>query len=52
MIEADLILIDRVLQNLIDNAIKFCKEGDYINIDIHSETLGQVKISIADSGKV
>jgi len=51
MIEADILLIDRVLQNLIDNAIKFCKEGDYINIDIRQDVPGKVKISIADSGE-
>ncbi len=51
MIEADLLLIDRVLQNLIDNAIKFCKEGDYININISPEVPGKVKISIADTGE-
>jgi len=51
MIEADLLLIDRVLQNLIDNAIKFCKEGDYININIKPEVPGKVEITIADSGE-
>ena len=51
MIEADLLLIDRVLQNLIDNAIKFCKAGDYINLDIRPELPGKVKISIVDSGE-
>ena len=51
MIEADILLIDRVLQNLIDNAIKFCKEGDYINIDIRQDVPGKVKISIADTGE-
>lgn len=51
MIEADILLIDRVLQNLIDNAIKFCKEGDYINIDIRSIIPGKIKISIADTGE-
>jgi signal transduction histidine kinase len=50
MIVADLLLIDRVLQNLIDNAIKFCREGDYININIQSE-VGKVEITIADSGE-
>jgi signal transduction histidine kinase len=50
-IEADLLLIDRVLQNLIDNAIKFCKEGDYVNIDIRPDLPGKVRISIADSGE-
>jgi len=51
MIEADLLLIDRVLQNLIDNAIKFCKEGDYINIDIRKDVSEKLIISIADSGE-
>jgi len=51
IVEADILLIDRVLQNLIDNAIKFCKEGDYINIVIRSETDGKVEISIADTGE-
>ena len=49
-VEADISLIDRVLQNLIDNAIKFCKEGDYINIEIQMSTPEKVNISIADSG--
>jgi signal transduction histidine kinase len=51
MIEADILLIDRVLQNLIDNAIKFCTDGDYINIEISPDIPGKVKISIADTGK-
>ena len=34
MVDADMLLIDRVLQNLIDNTIRFCREGDYINIEI------------------
>jgi len=51
IVEADLSMIDRVLQNLIDNAIKFCREGDYINIIIRSEADRKVEISIADSGE-
>lgn len=51
MIEADLLLIDRVLQNLIDNAIKFCSEGDTISVDIRQDTAGKIRISISDSGK-
>jgi signal transduction histidine kinase len=50
-IEADILLIDRVLQNLIDNAIKFCHENDYINIEIHLESGGMVEVSIVDSGE-
>lgn len=51
MVEADILLIDRVLQNLIDNAIRFCREGDYINIEIHPESGGKIEIKIADSGE-
>ncbi|MGD2033573.1 MAG: HAMP domain-containing sensor histidine kinase [Bacteroidales bacterium] len=49
-VEADISLIDRVLQNLIDNAVKFCREGDYINLEIRLSTPERVKVSIADSG--
>lgn len=51
LVEADISLIDRVLQNIIDNAIKFCKEGDYINLEIDTESPELVKVRIADSGK-
>ena len=50
VVEADILLIDRVLQNLIDNAIRFCKEGDTINIELKPEATGEVKITIADTG--
>ena len=50
LVEADISLIDRVLQNLIDNAIKFCREGDYINLEIKLSSPSTVKVSIADSG--
>ena len=50
VVEADVLLIDRVLQNLIDNAIRFCKEGDTINIELKSESASEVKITISDTG--
>ena len=50
VVEADVVLIDRVLQNLIDNAIRFCKEGDTINIELKSESASEVKITISDTG--
>ncbi len=50
VVNADISLIDRVLQNLIDNAIRFCKEGDFINIELNIAEPGKVKIVIADSG--
>lgn len=51
IVEADILLIDRVLQNLIDNAIKFCRKGDFINIVIRSDQKGKVEISVSDSGE-
>ena len=50
VVEADILLIDRVLQNLIDNAIRFCKEGDTINIELKSLDTCEVNITIADTG--
>jgi signal transduction histidine kinase len=50
VVEADVLLIDRVLQNLIDNAIRFCKEGDTINIELKSAQTGDVNITISDTG--
>lgn len=50
VVEADLLLIDRVLQNLIDNAIRFCKEGDTINIELNSINKEKVNITITDTG--
>ncbi len=51
LVEADISMVDRVLQNLIDNAIKFCEEGDTVNIEIDSTDPEKVEISVMDSGK-
>lgn len=51
LVEADISLINRVLQNLIDNALKFCKEGDSINIEIDPKQPEKVEIRIVDSGQ-
>lgn len=51
LVEADLSMIDRILQNLIDNAVKFCKEGDTINIEIDIKKPGRVEVRVADSGQ-
>lgn len=50
VVEADVLLIDRVLQNLIDNAIRFCNDGDTINIELQSLATDQVNITITDTG--
>jgi len=50
IVQVDVQKIDRVLQNLIDNAIKFCKQGDQINIQLDANDLGAVQIRIADTG--
>jgi signal transduction histidine kinase len=50
LVKADLSLIDRALQNLLDNAIKFCREDDIINIEINTKKPGEVELKISDSG--
>ena len=49
LIYADLGLVERVFQNLLDNALKFTPEGGQIRIDLHSDN-DLVEISVADSG--
>ena len=51
LVEADISLINRVLQNLIDNAMKFCKEGDSINIEIDTKEPAKVEVRVIDSGQ-
>lgn len=51
LVEADISLLERALQNLIDNAIKFCNEGDTINIEVDTENVEKVRIRISDSGQ-
>jgi signal transduction histidine kinase len=50
LVKADLSLIDRALQNLLDNAIKFCTVGDVINIEINTKKPEEVELRISDSG--
>ncbi|MGW8314354.1 MAG: ATP-binding protein [Bacteroidales bacterium] len=50
VVEADVLLIDRVLQNLIDNAIRFCHDGDTINVEVNSIAGGEVSVTISDTG--
>ncbi len=50
MVHADISLIERVLQNLLDNAIKFSKDGGIITIETHSYEK-DVEIKISDTGR-
>ncbi len=50
LVEADLSMINRALQNLIDNAIKFCREGDSIRIEINTKEPEKVEVRVIDSG--
>jgi len=49
LVRADIELIDRVLQNIIDNAIKFCKQGDVINIELNQKEKS-VEVRVVDTG--
>jgi signal transduction histidine kinase len=46
----DIALVERVLQNLLDNAVKFSENGSLIEIHI-SDDQDKIKFSIADQGK-
>ena len=50
MVYADISLIERVLQNLIDNAIKFTPEQGNIQLEINDKK-EQVEIKVIDTGK-
>lgn len=49
-VNVDVKKIDRVVQNLVHNAIKFCRPGDHITIEMGSPRAGQVEVRIIDSG--
>jgi len=49
LVYADIALIDRALQNIIDNAIAHCKKGDVITLEL-SRDEQDVKITISDTG--
>jgi signal transduction histidine kinase len=48
-VQADIGMIERVLQNLIDNAIKYTPENGSITIQI-DKSAGQVTVSVANTG--
>lgn len=50
LVRADIAMIDRVLQNLVDNAVKYCDQGDTINIEL-DRSEDRIKVSVADTGK-
>lgn len=50
-IKANMTMIDELLSNLIDNAVKYNHEGGYINIDIRKED-NNLLINISNSGPV
>jgi signal transduction histidine kinase len=47
---ADISMIDRVIQNLIDNAIKYTPENGWIKLDVRREN-GYVQIDVENSGE-
>lgn len=49
-VSADIALIDRVLQNLITNSIKFCEPGDSIDVSAACQG-GRVEITVKDNGQ-
>jgi signal transduction histidine kinase len=50
IVEVDIKKIDRVIQNLVHNAIKFCRPGDRITITLDGGEPGSVEVRITDTG--
>lgn len=49
---ADLPKLERVLTNLIDNAIRHCEAGDSVTVELTKlETAGQVSVAVVDTGR-
>lgn len=49
LVYADIALIDRALQNIIDNAVKFCSAGDLITVEVN-QLQHAVEVNITDTG--
>ncbi len=50
MVHADVSLIERVLQNLMDNAIKFSTDGGIVTIETHNHG-NDVEVKVTDTGR-
>jgi K+-sensing histidine kinase KdpD len=48
---ADVLLIERALQNILENAIKFTPLKGKVTIEIYSENMNSVTLKIIDTGK-
>ncbi|MDH5546582.1 MAG: HAMP domain-containing histidine kinase [Gammaproteobacteria bacterium] len=48
-VQADIALIERVIENLLDNAIKYTQRGGEVSLELEQKD-GQLFISIADNG--
>ena len=46
----DIALVERVIQNLVDNAVKFTPEGGKITLQVSSNEVGGIHFSISDTG--
>lgn len=51
LIYADIAMIDRVIQNLVDNAIKFTPEGGRVSIELSQIEGTTIDLKISDTGR-
>jgi signal transduction histidine kinase len=48
---ADIAKLERVLGNLVDNAVRHCSDGDSVTIKFKSKDIDQITVTVSDTGR-
>lgn len=51
LVYADIAKLERVLSNLVDNAIRHCSDADVVSIYIQRKESGRITITVSDTGR-
>ena len=51
LVYADIAKLERVLGNLVDNAVRHCSDGDSVSITFRAKDNDQITVSVSDTGR-